>query len=136
MGVMTPFEMQYPELLSPNILNQGISTGGISVMEFDHVKINGIEVPITRDEGGVYYPINYIMAKILNKQIGFSKIDKQQNINNIKVVKIYFGEKNIQETQCFEYESFKKYLEKKKFNLGTFDEQSIKGYEQLLKYFN
>lgn len=81
----------------------------------EEIKIGDVIVPIIRDNDIIYYPINFLMEKVLLKKTGQASLKKEysQFINKFNInYGLYSG--GIQEVNCISEEGLKKTLENSK----------------------
>ena len=101
----------------------------------EKVLIGEISVPIIREEGTVYYPISFIMEKVLLKRTGASGLQKEYSIY-IKKFKIDYGiaTGGIQNVNCISEEGLKLILNNSK--IGRLDVDQRKAMNVLLEYLH
>lgn len=95
------------------------------------IYINNIKVPIIIDNGVIYYPVSYIMGKILLKKTNTISIcnSYEQYINKYN---IDYGNNNIQEVYCISENGLKLVLSDSK--LGRLSIEQKKAMNILLEY--
>jgi len=101
----------------------------------EKVNISDIEVPIINEEEIIYYPISFIMTKVLLKQTNTVSLQKEYS-QHIKKFFIDYGftTGGIQEVYCISEEGLKTYLQNSK--IGRLNIEQKRAMNTLLEYLH
>lgn len=102
-------------------------------MQQDKIYIGEIEVPIIIEDGVIYYPISFVMSKVLLKQTGQQGLQKDYS-TYMKRLRINYGKDTggIQNVNCISEEGLIKALGNS--NVGRLGVDQKKAMNTLLKY--
>ena len=104
-------------------------------MKQEELEIRDVKMPIIKDNNIIYYPISYIMEKVLLKSTGQAGLQKEysQYINKFNIDYGLFSG-GTQETNCISEEGLKKTLENSKIGRLNIDQR--KAMNSLLEYLH
>ncbi len=101
----------------------------------EEIKIGDVNVPIIKDNNDIYYPISYLMDKVLFKKTGVVGLQKEYS-QYIKKYEINYGINNgsIQEVNCISKEGLKEILRHSK--IGRLSVEQKRAMNVLLEYLH
>ena len=101
----------------------------------EEIKIGEISVPIIKEVENTYYPISYLMEKVLLKKTGQGGLKKEYS-NYIKKLEVNYGYDTggIQKVNCISEEGLKEYL--KHCKIGRLSVEQRKAMNVLLEYLH
>ena len=100
------------------------------------VNINGVSVPIIKDEGVKYYPISYVGEKVLLKYLAGGQLINNGYGDYIKTFSVDYGEATggYQDTYCISEDGLKKIL--KNSRIGSLSVDQKKAMNKLLLHLD